>query len=66
MTPHLYDPQPRHAVTPERTPAYVARAERRGPGAWLDEADNADLVFGLAFVVLPLLMCAATAVMGAC
>lgn len=62
MTPHLYDEQPRHAVTPERTPAYVARVERQ---SWLDERDNVDLVFGLAFVILPLLMAAAMAVMGA-
>jgi hypothetical protein len=58
MTPHLYDPQPRHAVTQERVPAYVARVERRGADAWLDERDNVDLVFGVAFVVLPLLMAA--------
>ena len=65
MTPHLYDPQPRHQRTPQRVPAYVARVERRGVDAWLDDADNADLVFGVAFVVLPLLMAAAMAVMGA-
>ena len=62
MTPHLYDPQPRHAVTPERVPAFVARAERQ---SWLDERDSVDLVFGIAFVVLPLLMAAAMAVVGA-
>lgn len=55
MTPHLYDEQPRHQRTPERTPAYVARVERQ---SWLDERDNVDLVFGIAFVVLPLLMAA--------